>query len=133
MNDVPLIAAGSIGLAATAIHGVAGEVVVMRKLAAATLPSSRFGGPNATWAMIHVTWHLTTVAFLTVAVALLLAGSVLDGDAARGVARVAACAATGFAAVAVGLAVAASPRSLLRHGGPLTLAAMAALACLGAF
>ena len=34
---------------------------------------SRFGGPRATKTMIHATWHMTTVAFLTVGFALLLA------------------------------------------------------------
>jgi hypothetical protein len=84
--------------------------------------------------MIHVTWHLTTVAFLSVGVALLLAGSVLDGDAARGMALVAAGAATGFAAVTVALS--GSPRNLprlvLRHPAPLVLSAAAALAWWGA-
>ena len=48
-----------------AIHGVGGEVLVMRQLSPATLPSSRFGGPRTTKTMIHVTWHMTTIAFLT--------------------------------------------------------------------
>jgi hypothetical protein len=132
VNDVPLVVAGSIGLVATAIHGVAGELVVVRKLSPATLPASRFGGPKATRLMIHVTWHITTVAFLAVAVALLLSGAVLDGDAARGIARLAAGAATGFATVAVLLGAASSPRSLLRHKGPLLLTAIAAFAWWGA-
>jgi hypothetical protein len=87
-----------------------------------------------TKAMIHVTWHMTTIAFLTVGTALVLAGSVLDGDAARGVALVAAAASTGFAALAVGLggAYMRSPRSLLRHPGPIVLTATAALAWWGA-
>jgi hypothetical protein len=83
--------------------------------------------------MIHVTWHMTTVAFLTVGVALLLSGSVLRGDAAQGISIVAASASTGFAALALGLGGAAlSPRSLLRHPGPAVLTATAALAWLGA-
>ena len=66
-----------------------------------------------TKAMIHATWHMTTIAFLTAGCALLLSGTVLDGDAARGIALVAAAAATGFAALAVGLggAYMRSPRS----------------------
>jgi hypothetical protein len=84
--------------------------------------------------MIHVTWHITTIAFLTVGSALILAGSILDGDTARGIGLVAASAATGFAAVALGLGVAyaRSPRSLYRHPGPVVLAATAALAWWGA-
>ena len=86
-----------------------------------------------TKAMIHVTWHMTTIAFFTVGCALLLSGTVLAGDAARGIALVAASAATGFAALAVGLGAAymRSPRSLLRHPGPAALTATAVLAWLG--
>jgi len=98
------------------------------------LPASRFGGPESTKTMIHVTWHLTTIAFLTVGSALLLSGSVLQGDQARGIGLVAASAATGFAAVTVGLSAAhaQSLRSLLRHPGPAVLTATAVLAWWGA-
>ena len=130
--DVPLIVAGSLATLGAAIHGVGGELGVVRKLSRQALPATRFGGPGATLAMIHVTWHLTTVAFLTVGCSLLLAGTVLDGDSSLAVARVAAAAATGFAAVAVGLGAARSPRSVLRHPGPAVLTATAALAWLGA-
>ena len=104
----------------------------MRKLSPATLPSTRFGGPRATRAMIHTTWHIATVGFITVGSALLLSGSVLDGDAARAIGLLAAGAATGFTAVTVGLGLAAS-RSLrlFRHPGPGFLTASAALAWWG--
>jgi hypothetical protein len=77
---------------------------------------------------------MTTIAFLTVGSALLLSGSVLHGDTARGIGLVAAGASTGFAAVGLGLgaAYARSPRSLLRHPGPAVLTATAALAWWGA-
>ena len=130
--NAALIAAGFLATLGAAIHGVAGEVLVVRKLSAQTLPSSRFGGPGATRTMIHVTWHMTTIAFLTVGFALLVSGSVLDGDVAQGIAVVAACAATGFALLAVGLGGPRSPRSLLRHPGPVTLVATAVLAWWGA-
>jgi hypothetical protein len=132
--NAPLIAAGSLAIAGAAIHGVGGEVLVVRNLSPAMLPSSRFGGPRATKAMIHTTWHMTTIAYLAVGSALLLSGSVLDGDAARAISLLAAGAATGFAALAVGLgaAYAHSARSLFRHPGPLALTAVAALAWLGA-
>jgi hypothetical protein len=132
--NLPLIVAGCLALLGAALHGVGGELLVVRRLSPATLPSSRFGGPLATRAMIHVTWHITTVAFLTVGVALVLAGSVLDGDAAQAIGVVAAAACTGFAAVAValGLASTRSPRSLLRHPGPVVLTVTAALAWWGA-
>ena len=131
--NVPLVVAGSLGILGAAIHGVGGEVLVMRQLSPVTLPSTRFGGPRTTKTMIHVTWHMTTIAFLTVGAALLLSGSVLNGDIARGIGLVAACASTGFAALAVGMGVAytGSPRSLLRHPGPAVLTAIAALAWWG--
>jgi hypothetical protein len=132
--NVPLMVAGSLAIIGAAIHGVGGEVLVVRKLSPGMLPSSRFGGPGMTKAMIHVTWHLTTVAFLAVGSALLLSGSVLHGDTARGIAVVAAGASTGFAAVVVGLGAAhmRSRRSLFVHPGPAVLTATAALAWCGA-
>jgi hypothetical protein len=135
---VALIVAGSLAILGAAIHGALGEVLVVRKLSLRTLPSSRFGGPRTTKAMIHVTWHMTTIAFVTVGCALLLSGTVLHGDTARGIGLVAASASTGFAALAVGLgaAYARSPRSLFRslflHPGPGMLTATAALAWWGA-
>lgn len=132
--NVPLIVAGSLAILGAAIHGVGGEVLVVRKLSPGMLPSSHFGGPGTTKTMIHVTWHMTTIAFLTVGSALLLSGSVLHGDTARGIGLLAAGASTGFAALAVGLgaAYAQSPRSLLRHPAPAVLTATAALAWWGA-
>jgi hypothetical protein len=134
--NVPLIVAGSLAIIGAGVHGVGGEVLVVRKLSLGMLPSSPFGGPRMTKAMIHVTWHMTTIAFLTVGFALLLSGAVLHGDAARGIGLVGAGAFTGFAALAVGLGGAymwpVSPRSLFRHPGPAVLTATAALAWWGA-
>jgi len=132
--NVPLIVAGSLAILGSAVHGVAGELVVAKRLSPGALPSTPFGGPRATKSMIHVTWHMTTVAYLTVGVALLLSGSVLDGESARAIGLLAAGASTGLAAVAVGLGAAhtQSPRSLLRHPGPGALTATAALAWWGA-
>jgi hypothetical protein len=132
--NVPLILAGAFAILGAAIHGAAGEVLVVRKLSPGTLPPSRFGGPRLTKAMIHVTWHMTTIAFLTVGVALLVSGAVLHGDTARGIALVAAGASTGFAALALGLGAAymRSPRTLFRHPAPAVLTATAVLAWWGA-
>jgi hypothetical protein len=132
--NVPLIVAGSLAVLGAAVHGVGGEVLVVRRLSPGMLPSTRFGGPRTTKTMIHVTWHMTTIAFLTVASALLLSGSVLHGDTARGIALLAAGASTGLAALAAGLgaAYAQSPRALFRHPGPAVLAATAVLAWWGA-
>ena len=132
--NVPLIVAGALAILGSAIHGVAGELLVVNRLSPGALPPTPFGGPRATKSMIHVTWHMTTVAYLTVGVALLLSGSVLDGESARAIGLLAAGASTGLAAVAVGLGAAhtRSPRSLLRHPGPGALTATAALAWWGA-
>lgn len=132
--NVPLIVAGSLAVMGAAVHGVGGELLVVRRLSPGVLASSPFGGSVMTKAMIHVTWHMTTIAFLTVGVALLLAGSVLHGDATRGIALVGASASTGFAALAVGLGAVytRSPRSLFRHPGPAVLTATAVLAWWGA-
>jgi hypothetical protein len=129
-----LVAAGCLALLAAGVHGIVGERVVVQRLSPEILPASRFGGPRMTMAMIHVSWHLATIAFLTVGCALLLAGAVLDGDAAEALALVAASAATGCAVLAVGLGAAynRTPRSLLRHPAPVILSAMAALAWVGA-
>ena len=129
-----LIAAGCLAVLGAAIHGGAGEVLVVRKLSEATLPGSSFGGPRMTMAMIHTTWHMTTVAFLITGIALLLSGTVLDGDAAQGVAVIAAAASTGFAAMAIGLGFAymRSPRNLFRHPAPILLTTIAGLAWWGA-
>jgi hypothetical protein len=134
MTDVPLIVAGCLALLAAAVHGGVGDAVVVRKLSTETLSPSPFGGPRMTMAMIHSAWHIGTVAFLAAGIAMLLAGTVLDGDEARGAALVAAGAFTGYAAVVVGLGAAymRTPRTLLRHPGPLILTATAALAWWGA-
>jgi hypothetical protein len=131
--NLPLIVAGSLALVAAAVHGVGGEVLVVRKLSVGTLPSTRFGGARMTKAMIHVSWHIATIAFLTAGIALLLSGSVLDGDAAQAVSIVTAGASTGFAAITIGLGAAynRSARALLHHPGPVALAAIAALAWWG--
>jgi hypothetical protein len=131
--NVPLILAGSLATIGAGIHGLGGELLVVRKLSSATLPPSRFGGPGATMRMIHVTWHMATIGLLTVGFALLAAGSALHGDTRRGLAFLAAGASTGFAALAVGMGAGAPgfPRALVRHPGPVMLTATAALAWIG--
>lgn len=132
--DAQLIVAGSLAVLGAVVHGIGGELLVMRKLSPEMLSASAFGGPRMTRAMIQVTWHLTTVAFFTIGVALILAGSVLEGDEARAVGLFAAGTSTGFAAIAVGLGAAntRSLRLLLRHPGPVGLTATAVLAWWGA-
>ena len=132
--NVALILAGSLAVLGAGLHGLGGELLVLRKLSSSMLPPSRLGGPGATMRMIHVTWHMTTIAFLTVGCALLVAGSALDGDTRRGLALLAAGASTGFAALAVGMGAGAPgfPRALVRHPAPVMLTATAVLAWIGA-
>jgi hypothetical protein len=131
--NVPLIVAGSLAILGAAVHGVGGEILV-RKLSLGMLPPNPSGGPRMTKAEIHITWHIATIAFLTVGVGLLLSGSVLEGDTARGIGLLTAGALTGFAALAVGLGASYSraPRFLLRHPAPAVLTSTAALAWWGA-
>ena len=124
--------AGSLALVAAAVHGVGGEWLVLRKLFQAALPSTSFGGAAMTKAMVHVTWHITTFAFLAVGVGMIVSASALEGEAAQAVAISSAAAFTGFAAVAAGLGAARNPpRAMLQHPGPLVLSATAALAWWG--
>ena len=128
-----LIVAGSFALLGAGIHGIAGDLLVVRKLSPDTLPATRFGSAQMSKAMIHVTWHLATIALLTVGALLVLSGAGIDHDAARWMSLVGACAATGIAAVAVVLGgSAASPRAALRHPGPAVLTITAAVAWWGA-
>jgi len=129
--NVALVVAGSLALVGAGIHGVAGEMLVVRRLSPAALPESSFGGPGTTKLMIRATWHMTTVAFVTAGAALLLSGTVLDGEVARSVGIVGAAAATGFAAVAVVGAIARSPRAFIHHPAPILLTAVAGLAWAG--
>ncbi len=131
--NVPLLTAGLFMTLAAAIHGGVGEALVIRKLPATTLPPTHLGGPNMTRTMIHATWHITTVAFLVIAAAFVLAAAVPNGATAHALALLAAVATTGFAAVAVGLGVAAlSPRAFVRHPAPALLTITVALAWWGA-
>jgi hypothetical protein len=131
--NVPLLVAGVLAVLAAAIHGVGGEILIVRKLRPQTLPPSRFGGPTTTKIMIRGTWHMTTIAFLAVGSALLLSASVLQGDTARGASLVAAGASTGFASLALGsVLIRRRPQALFRHPAPAILSAIAVLAWWGA-
>ena len=85
--NVPLLVAGCLGIVGAAIHGVGGELLVVRNLSPEVLPSSRFGGSRMTQAMIHVTWHLTTIAFLVIGGQLVAAGAAIHGDPRRALAN----------------------------------------------
>ena len=132
--NVALIVAGCLGILAAAVHGAGGEALVVRKLSMETLAPSPFGGPRMTMAMLHVSWHVATIAFLATGVTLLLAGTTLDGEAAEAAAVTGAAAFSGYAAVVVGLGwgYMRSPRNLLTHPGPGILTGTAVLAWIGA-
>lgn len=131
--DALLIVSGSLGFLAAAVHGVGGEIWVVRKLSPAELPSSFLGNSRLTKAMIHASWHITTVGFLAAGAALFLAGTAVEGDAARALAILGAASFTGFAAVVVpsGAGDTRSVKPFLTHPGPALLTATAALAWWG--
>ena len=129
--NLPLLVGGSLALLGAAVHGVGGEILVVRRLSPGALPSSRFGGPETTRTMIRVSWHVTTIAFVIVGSVLILSGSVLHGATARAIGLVGASASTAFAALLVGAACAHGPRALLRHPGPVLLTTVAVLAWWG--
>lgn len=60
----PLIVAGCLALLGAAIHGVGGEILVLQRLSPEVLPPTGLGGPRTTRVVLHITWHLTTVAFV---------------------------------------------------------------------
>jgi hypothetical protein len=124
------LVAGALALVGAAIHGGAGEVLILRKLFSGELPSSRFGGPVATRAMIRVTWHVATLTFAVLGSALATCGFLGPGDGCRGIGVVAASSFTGFLALAVVVAL-QRPRGLIRHRGPVMFLAVAALSWWG--
>jgi len=120
------LVAGALALVGAAIHGGAGEVIVLRPLFSGALPSSRFGGPAATRVMIRVTWHVVTLTFAAFGVALATCGFLGPGDACRGIGVVAASSFTGFVALSA-VVVLQHPRAVIRHRGPLVFLVVAAL------
>jgi hypothetical protein len=124
------LAAGALAMLGAAIHGGAGEVLVLRKLFSGELPPSRFGGPNATRVMIRVTWHVVTLTFAVFGSALATCGFLGPGDGCRGVGVVAATSFTGFLVLAVVVALHERMR-LFAHKGPLAFLAIAVLAWWG--
>lgn len=131
--NVPLLLAGLLALAAASIHGIGGELLVVRKLSPDTLPRTRFGGPQMTKSMIQVSWHIASFAFLVAGVSMVLAATALDDDAAQAVSVVDACAFTAFGAVALGLALARNGlRALRQHAGPVVIALTGVFAWWGA-
>lgn len=134
--NVPFALAGVLAVVGAAVHGVAGEKLVVTKLRAEILPSSPFGGSSFTKLMIRGTWHITTIAFLVMGAALTACAPGAPSEACRGVGRVAALAYSGFVALTVGLVAprflaTRRPRALIRHPAPLLFVMVAALAWWG--
>ena len=127
------VSAGSLLVLAAAIHGGLGEVLVVRRLKTASLPRTPFGGTAMSMAMLRVAWHVGTLAFLLFGSALVVAGTILSGEAATATAAVSAVAATAFAALVVclGYAHTRSLRGFFAHPAPIVLTVTASLAWIG--
>ena len=125
--NVPLLVAGPLALLGAAIHGGAGERLVLRKLFSGSLPSTHFGGHTATMTMIRVTWHIVTLTFLAFGSALEACGSLGQGHACRGIGVVAASCLTAYLALAAAVVLQRPRRSLFRHPGPIMFLAVAVL------
>ena len=131
--NVPFALAGVLALAGAAVHGIAGERMVVTKLRAEALPSSPFGGPSFSKLMIRATWHITTIAFLVTGAALTACAPGGSSEACRGIGRLSALAYAGFLALTIGLGAPHGPRGLFRHPAPLLFGMVAALAWWGTF
>ena len=130
MNTQFLIA-GVVALVAAGIHGVAGEMLILRRLSAGELPSSRFGGPGATMVMIRVTWHIVSATFLAFGLALTTCAFGAQGGSCRNVGLLAAGSFTAYLALSVWIAL-QGPRALLsRHRAPVAFLVVAVLAWWG--
>lgn len=122
--NLALLAAGVLALAATAIHGLAGDALV-RRIRRESLPATPLGGPQYTWVLLRASWHFVTLTFLLSALVLLLAGAGRMGEAELGAVRFVGVLHAAFAAFALIVAL-RSPR-LLRHPAPLGMSAIAGL------
>ena len=134
--NVPFALAGVLALTGAAVHGIAGEKLVVTKLGTETLPSSPFGGSSFTKLMIRATWHITTIAFLVMGAALTACAPGASSEACRGIGRVTALAYSGFVALTIGLVARRflarpGPRTLPKHPAPLLFVMVAVLAWWG--
>ena len=130
--NVPFLVAAVLAVAAAAIHGIVGEIIVVRRIPTDSLPKTRFGPPGATAAIVRVAWHICTAAFAVAGVSLAsCAGGGAEG-ACVGVGRVSAAMFGAFVLVAFAVVGPSRfRRSLIRHQAPLAFAAIAVLAWIG--
>ena len=133
--NLPFAIAAALSLFAAAVHGGAGEMLVVKKLRTDALSPTPFGGPSMTKLMIRVTWHITTITFVVIGAAMATCAPAGPSAACRSVGRLSAISYAGFAGLALALAarqgVTRVPRILLRHPGPLIFVLVAALAWWG--
>lgn len=129
--NLAYLAAGALALLGAAIHGGVGQALIVSKLDAGTLPYTRFGSGRATRDMIRGGWHMLTLTFAGLGIALASCGA-RESSSCEGIGTLAAAMFTGFAVIAVaGPVLRGSPRLLIRHPAPMLLSAMAALTWLG--
>jgi hypothetical protein len=130
--NVPYVIAAGLAVVGAAVHGLGGEVWILRRLRTDTLPSTPFGGPRPTRVMIGVTWHLATVTMAVMGASLLGCGGSTPGAHCSGVGRLVATLFAAFALLSVLQGVTLrQPRLLFRHLGPWVFAAVAVLAWVG--
>src|SRR5258708_17150538 len=101
--NIPLVIASAIALVTASIHGIVGDAALVRKIKIDALPSTPFGGPAGSRVLIRVTWHLLTLVFVILAVALFVSGIRDTSNFAPGVAYLAGAMYTGFAVITVGV------------------------------
>ena len=131
--NIPLLVAGILAFAGAAIHGIVGDVLLVRRIDPGGLPTTRFGGPAASKLLIRVSWHLLTATFVVFGAAMSVCGLDDAHDACRRTGIVSASAFTAFAAITIGSGLrTVGPRSLFRHPAPAAFVAIAALAWWGA-
>jgi hypothetical protein len=125
----PLIAAGGIGLAGAAFHGIVGDRIVRRRptqqgvVAGATM-DGRF--------LVRVSWHLVTIAFAVVGTALVLAGARPGWSGSTGVTVLAGALFSGWAAFMLAASYhRGGLRGWLAHPAPIAFAVSSALAWWG--
>ena len=133
--NVPFLVAGVMSIAGACIHGVGGEILVVRKLT--DLPSTTFGGRSMTKSMIQISWHIVTIGFLTFGVGMAVCGGSAGSGACDGIGLAAASAFTAIAAMTFGvlihqMGVRQVVRTVLfRHQAPLAFVVVATLAWAG--
>lgn len=119
------LAAGVLAFLGAAIHGGVGEALVVRRIEAEALPSTRFGGPQGTLRMIRASWHMVTIVFVASGTALSACAAHGHSRACAGVGMLAADSYAGLAAIAIASAGTRGPTTLIRHPAPLLLSAVA--------